>query len=778
MKTRQRKKGIKFFSIFFLVLLFPFYSMLEAKIQNRLNDLKTEKDTIRLEIQKVLNEEFTLWYPLSIDTVYGGFFSDINYKWELEGTQNKMIVTQARHVWSTASAAMFYQKDNVLRNISTHGVEFLKNKMWDKEFGGFYDLVDRSGEPIKEDGEIIKRAYGNSFAIYGLATYFRTSGDSVALKLAQETFLWLEKHSYDPQFGGYFQFMYRDGTPFMEGYKETPPKDYNSAIHLLECFAELHKVWGDETLKQRLQSLLNIIRDTITTEKGYMQLYFQRDWTPVSYRDSSDAVREKNYQLDYVSFGHDVETAYLLLEASEALGLENDAATLRVAKKMVDHALQYGWDNERGGLYDGGYYFRGEEKASVIKKTKEWWVQVEAFNAFLLMSELFPNEPQYYDKFIQQWNYCKKYLVDSEHGGWYWGGTDVVADNKFTAKGTIWKGNYHTTRSLINSINRLKRATITYGQKRFDPVNPNATPEAGKLLQYLYSISGKRIIAGHHNYVGTIDTYPNRVRELTGKLPAVWGCDFVQYYRPGDAETIVREAYKKYKDGYIITLMWHAGRPQDDPPFGWKESVQAKMTDQEWEELTTPGTALNSRWLKQVDAVAKHLNELQILGVPILWRPYHELNGVWFWWGNRKGENGSAKLYEMMFDRYVNHHKLNNLIWVWNANAPRQLIDDEAYAYEDYFPGADYVDVLAADIYNNDYRQSHHDELVELGKGKLLALGEVGEAPTPEILDRQPMWTWFMVWGDFVNTHNTPQQMRDLYNYPRILTHEDVVKEK
>ena len=112
------------------------------------------------------------------------------------------------------------------------------------------------------------------------------------------------------------------------------------------------------------------------------------------------------------------------------------------------------------------------------------------------------------------------------------------------------------------------------------------------------------------------------------------------------------------------------------------------------------------------------------------------------------------------------------------ANAPRQFINDEAYAYEDYFPGLEYVDVLAADVYHGDYRQSHHDQLVQLGQGKVIALGEVGEVPTPDILAHQPMWAWFMLWGDFVDTHNTPQQMRALYSYPRVITHEDFVTKK
>jgi len=748
-----------------------------ARRENGLLTVATNRDTIASEMRRVLKAEFEQWYPRSLDTLYGGFYSDFNSTWELEGRQNKMIVMEARHVWSASNAAMFYQKDNALRDVAAHGAEFLKHAMWDKQYGGFYDLVDRRGEPVQEDGRIIKKAYGNAFAIYGLAAYYCASGDTNALNLARETFSWLDKHSHDPEHGGYFQFLSREGVPFTDGYRGSPPKDQNSTIHLLECFTELYKVWPDRTLKERLHSLLRIVRDTITTSRGTMVLYFKRDWTPVSFRDSSSAVRERNYELEHVSFGHDVETGYLMLEAAEALGMKNDAATLRVAKRMVDHALKNGWDEERGGLYDGGYYFRGEERPKILRNTKEWWAQVEAFNSFLLMSELFPDdEMRYYEKFCIQWNYCMNYLIDHEHGGWYWRGLDIEPQNKSAPKGTIWKGNYHTSRSMINCIRKLHRSTLKFGGKQYDPVNKNATPEARKLLNRLYSLSGKRIVAGHHNSVGRIERYPDRVRELTGKTPQLWGCDFANYDKPGHAEQVVQAAYKKHQEGYTITLMWHAGRPLDDPPFGWKESIQAKLTDKEWEELITPGTALNGRWIRQVDTIAAYLKKLQVLGVPVLWRPYHELNGVWFWWGNRKGEKGSAGLYRMMYDRFVNHHRLDNLLWVWNTNAPRSLIKDEAYAYEDYFPGLEYVDVLAADVYHHDYRQSHHDELAELGQGKLIALGEVGEVPTPEVLTEQPMWVWFMIWGNFVDTHNTPQQMKDLYSYPRILTHEDALR--
>ena len=384
MNTRRRRIAIAFTSVFFTLPLYSCLTLYSATMEKQPDRSRSERDTLRNEMLRVLGGEFTLWYPLSIDTSFGGFFSDINYKWEVKGIQNKFIVSQARHVWSTANAAMFYQKDNALRDVGRHGVDFLRDKMWDKEFGGFYDLVTRSGEPIKEEGQIVKRAYGNAFAIYGLAAYYRASGDTAALGLAKETFRWLEKHCYDPQHGGYFQFVTRDGKSFAEGYKGAPPKDQNSTIHMLEAFTELYRVWPDQILKERLHSLLHIVRDVITTDKGYMVLFFKHDWTPISYRDSSPAERQRNYEFDHVSFGHDVETAYLMLEASEALGLKNDSTTLKIAKKMVDHALRNGWDKERGGIYDGGYYFSGAERPTIVRNSKEWWCQ-----HFLLHQPLF-----------------------------------------------------------------------------------------------------------------------------------------------------------------------------------------------------------------------------------------------------------------------------------------------------------------------------------------------------------------------------------------------------
>jgi mannan endo-1,4-beta-mannosidase len=306
------------------------------------------------------------------------------------------------------------------------------------------------------------------------------------------------------------------------------------------------------------------------------------------------------------------------------------------------------------------------------------------------------------------------------------------------------------------------------------PVNPNASPEAKTMLRYLYQINGKHIISGEHNYNQSPDLYSDSVKAITGKYPALWGTDFIMNGMEDPGPRIVKESVKKWQDGYLVTLMWHEGRPTDNPPYGWKESVQGKLTDAEWNQLVTPGTALHEKWLKDIDRIAGYLKQLQDAHVPVLWRPYHEMNGVWFWWGNRKGENGIKKLYKMMYDRYTNYHHLNNLLWIWGANGLRDIPRDEAYHYKDYYPGAKYVDVLGADVYHADYEQSDYNELLKLANGKLIALTETGELPKPEILQAQPMWAWFMVWTSWLWTDNTHERVKEVYNLPQTLNHEEV----
>ena len=411
------------------------------------------------EIESVFRKDvIDLWYPRAIDSLYGGYLSDFNFQWKLEGTQNKMIVSQARHVWTCSKLAELFP-EGPYAEYAAHGFNFLKETMWDHEFGGFHSLVSREGQLIANaQWAGNKTAYGNTFGIYGLAAYNAATGDTEALELAKNAFRWLEVHSYDSQFGGYFQFISPEGIPSKSGSGDVPPKDQNSSIHLLEAFTELYQVWPNDTLRDRLEEMLLLVRDVMSTDKGYLNLFFQSDWSPVVFKDSLPAIREANYSIDHVSFGHDVETAYLMMEASEVLGMDHDEETYARSKIMVDHALDTGWDHEIGGFYDRGYYLPDVAGMTIIADSKVWWSQVEALNTLLIMSQLYPDDPRdYFGKFNLQWNYFKSYLVDPEYGGVYVEGVDKSPESSTSDKGGIWKVNYHTARSLMNCIDRLQK---------------------------------------------------------------------------------------------------------------------------------------------------------------------------------------------------------------------------------------------------------------------------------------------------------------------------------
>lgn len=417
-------------------------------------DENDRRQRIAAEIDSVLNNQYQLWYPRAADWEHGGFFSRFTYDWQPEGLQDKFIVTQARHIWSTSTIAYRDESNRDFEKYGRHGYQFLKDVMWDQEHGGFYNMVSREGEVMADDeGQVRKQLYGNAFAIYGLASYYQVSGDEAALNLARDTFQWLEKAAYDPDHGGYFDSLTREGRPYESGFA----KDYNSSIHMLEALAELHLVWPDSVVKDRLYEMFQVVRDTIVTDKGYMNLYFREDWSPVVYKDSSRALQEENLSVDHITFGHDIETAFLLLEAAHSLGFNADS-TLATAKKMVDHTIDHAWDNEDGGFYDYGYYFQGDDSLTVTQTSKEWWSQVEALHSLLIMAGYFPEDPRnYFDLFARQWAYIKKYMLDQEHGGWYRGGIDEDPEVQKSPKASIWKGNYHTFRGLLRSQELLER---------------------------------------------------------------------------------------------------------------------------------------------------------------------------------------------------------------------------------------------------------------------------------------------------------------------------------
>lgn len=399
------------------------------------------------------------WYPLVLDFECGGYFANVTHDWLLAPQQEKMIVAQARHIWTTSSAAEFLDDVTRYEAYARHGYAFLRDTMWDQVHGGFYQIRSRRGGITDVRGwRNEKRTYGNAFAVYALAAFYRLTHEPRILDLARKAFSWIEDHAFDPRYGGYFQFLTREGIPFdgASEYKtialdgnELGFKDQNSSIHLLEAYTELYHVWKEPRVRDQLAALLAVIRDVMVTEKGYLQLFFHPDWAPVSFRNDSEEVRERNYVLDHVSFGHDYETAFLMLEASYALGLRNDGRTLAVARQMLDHALENGWDRDRGGFFDGGYYFSGAVKCTIVRETKNWWAQAEALNTLLIFSRIFP-ESDYHKYFLRQWDYVSKYIIDWEYGDWFEGGLDKEPHYATGPKSHIWKCTYHTARALMN----------------------------------------------------------------------------------------------------------------------------------------------------------------------------------------------------------------------------------------------------------------------------------------------------------------------------------------
>src|SRR5580698_7747205 len=217
------------------------------------------------------------------------------------------------------------------------------------------------------------------------------------------------------------------------------------------------------------------------------------------------------------------------------------------------------------------------------------------------------------------------------------------------------------------------------------PVTGDASPEATALLQFLCDISGKYTLTGQHNFPNTKSRNSEFASKYIGKTPVIWGTDW-GHAKAGDSDSylarpdIVQEAIRQHQLGSIVALCWHAVPPTTDEPGTFRplpgsdpkmlKSVSGQLLDDQFRDVLTPGTPLYLHWCKQVDVIAGYLKQLQDAHVPVLWRPYHEMNGDWFWWGGRTGQYSTIALYRQIYDRLVNFHHLNNLVWVWSMDRP------------------------------------------------------------------------------------------------------------
>ncbi len=376
--------------------------MIDADLKQIGIEAKAEADR---EIAAVL-------YPLAWESKRGGFHQTFSQDWKRIADTNTSVVAQARHVWTCAAYSQFSKdRKEEFQRYALQGLEFLDRAFYDPEHGGYYWAVGADGIPDASIG-LQKHTYGVAFVLYAASEVYLATSDPLAIKVGQRAFDWLEKHALDVEHGGYIDSLDRFGKPHEASAEQAWQridvlgtqygfKSMNSHIHLLEAFTLWHRVQPTAIHRQRLEETLLVVRDRIAVEPGVLCLYFTRDWRATAAHDS---------------FGHDIETAYLMIEAMEELGWHDDAKTLHVAKLLVDHALDWGFDHDRGGFFD-----KGDAFGTAYDTDKVWWVQAEGLNALAVMHVRFGKDSERYRKALElNWKFVREHSIDQERGGWYW----------------------------------------------------------------------------------------------------------------------------------------------------------------------------------------------------------------------------------------------------------------------------------------------------------------------------------------------------------------------
>jgi mannobiose 2-epimerase len=408
------------------------------------------KAPLRSELETELRRLMGTWFPRSVDREHGGFLCDFDHRWKPSGSQLKMLEFQARQTLAAAKGAAHAPNLTPLRDAASHGFRYLKQRMWDQSMGGWYRLLDRTGEPLEG---ATKHGHGSSYAISACVACYKLAEDPECLELAKSAFRWLEEHAHDDRYGGYFVFYQRDGTPILSMDQALEPdqwsdaigtpigfKDANTTSDLLKCFSDLYRVWPDPLLRRRVEETLCIVRDRLVVPPGVMHMYAHPDWTPLP---------------DIVRYGQIIRSANHLLAASEALAGTVDPITDRVARSMVDAMLRVAWDPKKGGFHVAGASFGPAyiENTVVFVRTKSWWPQADGMKALLAMARLHPSATEDYAvQFVRLWEYVKKYVIDAKRGGWLFEGLDTDPKARRRPKATMWKDCSHEFEGLLDSL--------------------------------------------------------------------------------------------------------------------------------------------------------------------------------------------------------------------------------------------------------------------------------------------------------------------------------------
>jgi hypothetical protein len=322
---------------------------------------------------------------------------------------------------------------------------------------------------------------------------------------------------------------------------------------------------------------------------------------------------------------------------------------------------------------------------------------------------------------------------------------------------------------LANEMHAQAWETFSLYLNGMMPTVPAASDGKSKVLAYFSKISGNHTIFGIENK-GTLSSDVDKVKSLVGKQPGFWGNDFgfgsgAVNQRPAMAQ----EAVRQWNAGAVVALMYHACAPTRDENCSWDDVGGANpqhLSDSQWVDITTPGTALYKAWIARLDLLSVTFQTLKDAGVAPLFRPFHEMNQCVFWWSCHTGANGSKKLYQLTHDYLVNTKGFDNIIWVWNV----QDFDSLSTDVGTYSPGTDYFDIAALDVYNTGYTSGNYNAMLGAAGSKFVAIAECQFMPSQAILSQQPKWLYAMLWPDFYANNDLPT----LYGAASVLTEDEM----
>ena len=377
------------------------------------------------------------WTKFVVDEEKGGFIGRVTWDNIKVYDAEKGGILNARLLWAFSAAYKKFQHPELEAAAHRAYIYFNENFM-DDDYGGFFWMVNSEGEILDDK----KHIYTQAFGIYGLVEYYSVFRNQQALKLAYNIYSLIEEHATDKKFGGYFEAYTRDwkrcDDSRLSEKDENEPKSMNTHLHILEAYTSLYKHAPEKKLGLRLHSLIEFFCcNIVNKEKTSLTTFFDEDWTPKSKE---------------ISFGHDIETSWLLVEAAEALGNEELInRTKDIAVSIAESVLKTGIDS------DGGLINEMSEN-NITDPDKDWWPQAEAIVGFLNAYEI-SNDSKFLRAAMKSWEFIKSYIIDHENGEWF---EKVARDGTpydTMDKVRSWKGPYHNFRMILEAKERIEKMT-------------------------------------------------------------------------------------------------------------------------------------------------------------------------------------------------------------------------------------------------------------------------------------------------------------------------------